>query len=68
MISLAKYRIEGVSAEEKGRKKTVDALKAATAHTPGAEGAAITAPPSFIDMPKDQFEKEIEKVKMKGFK
>ena len=68
VIELAKYRIEGVSAEEKGRKKTVDALKAATAHTPGAEGAAITAPPSFIDMPKDQFEKEIEKVKMKGFK
>lgn len=68
VIELAKYRIEGSSGEEKGRKKTVDALRAATAHTPGAEGAVITAPPSFIDMPKDEFEKHLEKVKMKGFK
>lgn len=68
VIELAKYRIEGSAGEEKGRKKTVEALRAASAHAPGSEGATITAPPSFMEMPKDQFEKEVERVKMKGFK
>lgn len=68
VIELAKYRIEGVSSEEKGRKKTVDALKAASAHAPGSEGAAAIPPPSFMEMPKDEFQKHLESVKMKGFK
>lgn len=68
VIELAKYRIEGSSGEEKGRKKTVDAMRAATAHAPGSEGSTITPPPSFMEMPTDQFEKELERVKMKGFK
>lgn len=68
VIELAKFRIEGASSEEKGRKKTVDALKAASAHAPGSESSAITPPPSFLEMPKDEFQKHLESVKMKGFK
>ena len=68
VIELAQHRIEGTSGKEKGRKETVDALRAATAHAPGAEAATVIPPPSFLEMPKDQFEKEVEKVKMKGFK
>lgn len=68
VIELAGYRLGKDKGVQKGRSEMVNALKAASAHAPGSEGLNTPSPPSFMDMPKDEFENEIQKIKMKGFK
>ncbi len=68
VIELAQHRLGNSKTKQEGRKEVLDALKAAGAHTPGAEGITTPSAPSFMDMPKADFENEVQKVKMKAFK
>lgn len=68
VIELAQHRIGGGKKEEKARKQVVDALKGADAHAPGSDMITQPAMPSYMDMPKAEFENELQKVKMKTFK
>ena len=67
VIELAKFRTSGNKADVKARKKVVTALQDADAHTPGSGIIAEKTAPSFIDMPKDDFENEVQKIKLKTF-
>lgn len=67
VVELAKYRTGAVDNEKKGRKKVVDALKSDGAHTPGSETVTEPPAPSFMDMPKEDFENQVAKVKLKAF-
>lgn len=68
VIELAKHRIEGGTKGKDARKQVVDALKASDAHAPGSETITTEPKPSFMDMPKADFEKALENIKMKTFK
>lgn len=68
VIELAQHRIGGNKAGEKARKQVIDNLKAADTHIPGSDTLHQSAAPSFMDMPKADFEKEVQKVKLKTFK
>ena len=68
VIELAKHRIEGGKKGKDARQQVVNALKASDAHAPGSETITTESKPSFMDMPKAEFEKELQGVKMKTFK
>ena len=68
VIELAQHRIGGGKEKEKGRNQVINALKAADAHTPGSETITAPSAPSYMDMPKADFENEVQKVKLKTFK
>lgn len=68
VVELAQLRMEKGKGEKKGRQDVVNNLKAANAHSPGSDSINELPAPSFMDMPKDEFEKQVQKVKMKSFK
>lgn len=68
VVELAKYRTGANKKGNEERKQVVDALKSADTHTPGADSLQAPSVPSFMDMPKEDFEDEAQKVRMKTFK
>ena len=67
VVELAKYRIGGNKAGADTRKKLIQNLQGASVMAPGADTQSATPPPSFMDMPKADFAKVVEKVKLGEF-
>ena len=67
VIELAQTRIGITDKESKTKKQIVDNLKNAGTHAPGSEQKTEPPAPSFMDMPKTEFENALQKVKMGAF-
>ena len=67
VIELAQMRIGTTDKESKTKKQIVDNLKNAGTHAPGSEQKTEPPAPSFMDMPKTEFENALQKVKMGAF-
>lgn len=67
VVELAKYRIGGSKSSADTRKKLIQNLQGASVMAPGADTLTTIPPPSFMDMPKADFAKVVEKVKLGEF-
>ena len=68
VIELANYRIGGNKQAANARTKLVQNMQSASVLAPGADSQTSLAPPSFMDMPKAEFSKFVEGIKLGGFK
>ena len=68
VIELAKYRIGGNNNASSARTKLVQNMQSASVLAPGSDNQTQTAPPSFMSMPKDDFRKYVESIKLGEFK
>ena len=68
VVELAKYRIGGTKSASDARKKLVNNLSSANVMAPGSDTQNQTPPPSFMSMPKDDFRKYVEDIKLGEFK
>lgn len=68
VVELAKYRIGGANASADARKKLAQNMQAASVMAPGSDLETKIPPPSFMDMPKEEFNKFKESVMLGEFK
>ena len=68
VIELAKYRIGGNNTASNARTKLVQNMQSASVLAPGSDNQASVSPPSFMSMPKDDFRKYVESIKLGEFK
>lgn len=67
VIELANYRIGGNKAAASARTKLVQNMQSASVLAPGADTQTNVSPPSFMDMPKADFGKYVESIKLGEF-
>ena len=67
VIELANYRIGGNKAAASARTKLVQNMQSASVLAPGADSQTNISPPSFMDMPKDDYRKYVERIKLGEF-
>ena len=68
VVELANYRIGGNKAAANARTKLIQNMQSASVMAPGSDGQTNTPPPSFMDMPKAEYNKYVENVKLGEFK
>ena len=68
VIELANYRIGGNKQAANARTKLVQNMQSASVLAPGADNQTNIAPPSFMSMPKDDYRKYVESIKLGEFK
>lgn len=68
VVELAKYRIGGNKQAADARTRLVQSMQSASVLAPGADTQTNVAPPSFMTMPREDFKKYVESIKLGGFK
>jgi len=68
VVELANYRIGGNKAAANARTKLIQNMQSASVMAPGSDGQTNTPPPSFMDMPKAEYNKYVESIKLGEFK
>jgi len=68
VVELANYRIGGNKSAANARTKLIQNMQSASVMAPGSDGQTNTPPPSFMDMPKAEYNKYVENVKLGEFK
>lgn len=68
VVELAKHRLGGNKSATDARKQLVQNMQAAGVSTPGADSQTQVSPPSFMTMPKDDFRKYVDSIRLGEFK
>ena len=68
VVELANYRIGGNKAAANARTKLIQNMQSASVMAPGSDGQTNMPPPSFMDMPKAEYNKYVENIKLGEFK
>ena len=68
VVELAKYRTGGNKSAADARTKLVQNMQSASVMAPGSDGQTNLPPPSFMSMPKAEYSKYVESIKMNEFK
>src|SRR3990170_1756050 len=68
VVELANYRIGGNKTAANSRTKIIQKIQTSSLMAPGVNGQTNTPPPSFMDMPKAEYNKYVENVKLGEFK